>query len=181
MTKNRASSEKPDHLVLVGFMGAGKTTVGRVLAALTGREFVDLDQSIEEKAKTSIKNIFAVQGEEYFRALESEALEAMLKRTNCVVATGGGIVGRAKNWKVMRRLGAVIYLENDWETIVSRIADCPDRPLVTGKDLENVRALFAQRQPLYEQADLRVAVKNQEPSEVALTIVEMLSGETHRA
>ena len=181
MTENRISYAKSDHLILVGFMGAGKTTVGRVLAALTGREFVDLDHWIEERAKTSIKNIFAVKGEEYFRTLESEALEAMTQRTHCVVATGGGIVGRARNWDVMRRLGTVVYLENDWETIVSRIGDCPDRPLVTGKDLENVRALFAQRQPLYEQADLRVAVKNQEPSEVALTIVEMLSGETHRA
>ncbi|BCA80196.1 shikimate kinase [Desulfuromonas sp. AOP6] len=181
MTENFVSGEKRGHLILVGFMGAGKTTVGRALAALTGRQFIDLDGWIEEKAGTSIKNIFSDKGEEYFRALESEALAAMMQRTHCIVATGGGIVGRAKNWELMRRLGTVVYLENDWETIVSRIAACPDRPLVTGKALEEVQALFERRRPLYETADLCVPVTNQDPAEVALTIVEMLSRETHRA
>ena len=172
--------DDPGHVFLLGFMGAGKTTVGQALSRLSGRQFVDLDHWIEENAGTAIKNIFADKGEDFFRGLESEALEAMTQRTRCVVATGGGIVGRPRNWELMRRLGMTVYLKNDWETIVARIADCPDRPLVTGQTLDGLRALFEQRQPLYEQADLCVVVKEQDPHEIARAIMEMLAGEVRR-
>lgn len=172
-------ASEPPNIVLIGFMGAGKTTVGQELARLGGFRLVDLDALIEERAGRSIPEIFARQGEETFRDLESEALRTLAGARRTVVATGGGIVGREENWTMMRRLGKVIYLRVRPQTLRARLGAGEGRPLARrpGGWTETAR-LLERRIPLYEQADLIVDnEKGGSPREVARLILQKLSEE----
>lgn len=142
------------NIVLIGFMGAGKSSVGSELAHITGKRLVDLDELIVRRQVRTIAEIFAEEGETAFRDYETAALES-LTGADLVVATGGGIVGRPENWTLMRRMGTVVYLRADWLTLRTRITGCTKRPLATAdRSEEEIVALFERRLPLYEQADL---------------------------
>ena len=119
-----ATSNRPDggrNVTLIGFMGSGKSSVGRTLAAWTGREFVDTDALIERRAGKTIPQIFADDGEEAFRDLESEAVAQATRRRGCVIATGGGAPMRERNRRALRESGAVVFLNVEPETIFRRI------------------------------------------------------------
>ncbi len=163
------------NIVLVGFMGAGKTTVGRALARLTGRRFLDLDAWIVRQAGRSIETIFASEGEDFFRRLETEALASLASEKGMVLATGGGIVVRKENWPLLRSLGKVIYLKTRPETLRERLGDGAGRPLArSGSGWEGVAALLEKRLPLYAQADLVVDTDASPPEEVARSIWRQL-------
>ncbi len=154
-------------IILVGFMGAGKSTVGRDLANLSGLPLVDLDALIVQQQGDTIPNIFADQGEAVFRRYETEALRSLSDTFPVILATGGGIVGHQENWQLMRRLGPVIYLRANWDTLRSRLAGSTDRPLATaGRDEADIKSLWRQRLPLYEQADLIVDTDGRKVDEV---------------
>jgi shikimate kinase len=156
------------NIVLVGFMGAGKSSVGMELARLTGLRLVDLDRLIVDRRGRPIKDIFAAEGEGAFRGYETEALRSIADAVGLVVATGGGVVGRPANWELMRRMGPVIYLRAPWPVLRSRIAGCRERPLAAPDRGENqVERLLRQRQPLYEQADLIVDTDHKTIPEIA--------------
>lgn len=158
-------------IVLVGFMGAGKSTVGRALANLSGLPLVDLDALIVQRQGRTIPAIFAEQGEATFRRYETEALRSLNDASPIILAMGGGIVGRQENWQLMRRLGAVIYLRANWDTLRARLAGSTGRPLATADRTEaDVKSLWQQRVPLYEQADLIVDTDGREVDEVAREI-----------
>ena len=111
------------NVVLIGFAGAGKTSVGKVLAAEMGFDFIDTDRYIEEKVGMSIAEIFRTKGEEYFRDLETMALKGILKsRTHSVIAAGAGMPIRLKNQKMLRKLGTVVYLSGSEEEIIRRFS-----------------------------------------------------------
>jgi shikimate kinase len=161
------------HLFLVGFMGAGKSTVGELVAGRLHRPFVDLDALIESEARTSVAEIFATGGEEGFRELESSALLSLESRDPAVVACGGGIVLRAENRAVLKRLGAVVYLKVTAGEAVARIDDASTRPLLAGSGGSlAATTLLAARESLYTSvADLVVDTMGQTPSQVAEDVV----------
>lgn len=146
------------NVVLVGFRGSGKTSVGRALAARLGREFVDCDDAIEKQARLSIREIFERHGESHFRTLESEAIGALAKLDGKVIATGGGAVLRYKNIQELKRHGGVVFwLRVAPGTACARMEGDPAtrarRPALTDLDPEaEVRQQIEFRRPYYEKA-----------------------------
>src|ERR1043166_7259093 len=106
--------------VLIGMMGSGKTTVGKLVAERTGMEFIDLDETIVERAGRPIPAIFELDGEEAFRRMETDALREALSATHAVIATGGGIVTRAENRRLLRQIGTVFWLDAPADELLSR-------------------------------------------------------------
>ena len=159
-------------MVLIGFMGAGKSTVGRVLANVSGLPLVDLDALIVQQQGRPISAIFSDQGEATFRHYETEALRTLNRSKPIVLATGGGIVGCQENWSLMRRLGLTIYLRANWETLRARLVGSTGRPLATADRSEaDIKSLLQQRLPLYEQADLIIDTDRREVDDVVHEIM----------
>ena len=143
---------------LVGPPGAGKSTVGRHLAAHLQATFFDLDEVIQQRAGADIPWIFDVEGESGFRDRESAVVKDFASRDNVVIATGGGVVLRPENRIVMSNASTVVYLEASLSTLVSRTEGKTKRPLLVGKDVRKVlQEIMAVREPLYrEVADVTV-------------------------
>ena len=155
-------------------MGAGKTTVGRLLATRMKYGFVDTDVVIENVAKVeSVSQLFAEKGEAAFRQLESEVLAQVCAYTNLVIATGGGIVLKRENWSYLHH-GLVVWLDVPIELLHARLADDTTRPLLQDTNpLEKLQILLHQRHPLYAQADLRVTTSSEEtPEQIAARVIE---------
>jgi shikimate kinase len=165
------------HILLIGFMGAGKSTVGRLLAERTGRPFVDLDEAIAGAAGKSVAAVFAEDGEEAFRARERDALAALQGQAPAVVACGGGVVLREENRGLLRRTGTVVHLRVSAEEALARIGDVSGRPLLAGGGAALAPALLASREVLYAAcADIIVETDGREPLEVAEEVAGLLKG-----
>lgn len=163
------------NVFLTGFMGAGKSTVGRLLAELLQRPFVDLDEVLIRRQGRPIATIFAAEGEDYFRSCETAVLHELPELPPAVYATGGGIVLREENRLVMRRLGCIVYLKCAWPILQERLLKSSGRPLVdAGQGMPEVKALWSARQAVYEQADLIVAVDGLTAMEVAQRLASEL-------
>jgi shikimate kinase len=168
---------------LIGFSGTGKSTVARLVGAELGWPVFDLDAMIAAQARADIPTIFAQEGETGFRERESAALRGVSGTWPFVIATGGGAPLRAENRELMARRGWVVTLEARPETIHARLQrqraqDAPDaiRPLLDGDDpLTRLRALKAQRQPLYALADWTVHTDRLTPAQVAAEIVRAVA------
>ena len=161
---------------LIGPPGAGKSTVGRHLAAQLQASFFDLDEVIQERAGADIPWIFDVEGESGFRNRESAVVNDFASKDNVVIATGGGVVLRAENRAAMSRASTVVYLEASLSTLVSRTTGKTKRPLLVGKDVRKVlREIMAVREPLYrEVADITVASTGGSAKRLAGVIAEKL-------
>lgn len=143
------------NVALVGFMGAGKTSVGRKLAPRLGMAFVDSDVVIAARAKRSVAEIFAQEGEERFRALEREVFQLLAKERGLVIATGGGAFVDEATRRLLLETAFVVYLEASFDAIWARVGASEDRPLIrSGK--ERVFELYSKRIPLYRQAHATV-------------------------
>lgn len=165
------------NLYLVGMMGSGKSTVGRPLAEALGYRFLDADTALEGVAGRTIPEIFASDGETGFRDLETAVLGELSAWHSLVVATGGGVVTRPQNWGHLRQ-GVVVWLDAPAERLLARLRKDPSpRPLLNSADPEGrLRALLAQRLPLYGQADLRIPQGDEPAREVAEHVLEALPG-----
>lgn len=164
------------NIILTGFMGAGKTTVGRILARTCGFDFVDLDEMIVTSRGKPIKEIFAEEGEEAFRNYETETLLSLKDASRKVLATGGGIILRAENRQLLKKMGMVVYLRASFETIVKRVSKSNQRPLADlSRGTERLQSLLESRKSLYEQADIVVDTDNCDGRQVASYILERLS------
>jgi len=143
------------NIVLTGFMGAGKSSVGRRLAQRLGYRFVDLDQLIVDREGQAIREIFACRGETYFRDCEAAVLAGQGSAEQTVFATGGGIVGRAENRAMLKQLGTVVYLRASWPVLERRLARGSGRPLADPQHgREKIRQLWQSRLLWYEEADM---------------------------
>lgn len=163
------------NIFLVGFMGAGKTTVGRVLAGRLGYRYCDSDKVIETKAGKTIPEIFSGLGEDRFRELESETLESLAGKIKQVIATGGGAVMRDRNWDAMKKGGVTVYLKAPAEVIWNRIKHSKTRPLLNvDNPLDAAKELLEERIPFYEKADLTVDTESLSVEETASEIVKKL-------
>ncbi|MCP6757643.1 MAG: shikimate kinase [Fischerella sp. CENA71] len=153
------------NLYLIGMMGAGKTTLGRMLARELKYGFVDTDDLLEKAAGKTINQIFAEEGEAAFRQLESQILAQVCAFTKLVIATGGGIILRRDNWSYLHH-GIIIWLDASVEILYKRLAEDTTRPLLQDTDPQGkLRSLLEQRQALYNQADLRITITAEETSE----------------
>lgn len=165
------------HVFLVGFMGSGKSTVARLVAAALGRPCVDLDDSLQVAAGRSPAEIFAEDGEEAFRDLESAELEKLAGSPLSVVACGGGVVLRPENRASLKRMGTVVYLRVTAGEALARIGDASTRPLLAGSGgAIAATSLLQARESLYASvADLSVETVGRDAAEVADEIVTRLS------
>lgn len=144
----------PRNVILVGFMGAGKSTVGRLLARRLGRCFVETDAMITAREGRSIPEIFRDRGEPYFRRLEAEALEALADKRDHVVATGGGFPCEPGVMDRLLQLGTVVWLAADFEAAYARANRIGGRPMLAGRSVEEAAALYRARQDCYRRAHL---------------------------
>lgn len=170
------STSPPKNLVLIGFMGCGKSTIGRELHQRLGYPLVDMDQVIEERAGKTISRIFEEDGESVFRDMETALLRELGDPTapRRIISTGGGVVGRAENRGLLKNLGFVVWLHAPPEVIQQRTARNRDRPLLDTEDpAGRIAALLAERQPLYQESShLRVDTAGLSSAELASGILE---------
>lgn len=162
--------------MLVGFMGAGKTTVGQQLAQTTDQKFLDLDDELVKEVGCSINDFMESQGEKAFRTVETEVLENRLK-TPGIISTGGGIVESAINRKVINDSNAkVIFLQANFATILQRLSSDTDRPLLRQLSMKQLTDRFEFRQPLYnEVADSVIMTNGKTPDKIVQELTEMLA------
>lgn len=133
---------------LCGFMGCGKTTIGKLTARQLGVEFVDLDEYIERQEGMSIPVIFSKMGEEYFRDCETNAIKGFRDRS-AIIATGGGAMLREENSQAAQSAGIVIFIDTDFEVCYERIKDDPHRPIAYNSTRRQLKERFDDRRPLY--------------------------------
>lgn len=167
-------------IILIGYRAAGKSTVGRFLARKLGVSLVDTDRLIEKAAGMSIAEMVALAGWREFRLRETQTLASLRGPLVCVLATGGGVVLTGRNRKLLKKMGVVIYLKADLPDVVERLVcdtkNARSRPPLTAEDLiEETRAVFLRRAPLYEAtADYTVDTKNKKVAQVAEEIYRQL-------
>jgi shikimate kinase len=168
---NSESDDAP--IFLVGFMGAGKTTVGRALARHLEYAFFDLDELISSRAGKSVQEIFADLGEAEFRSLESAAIDSCRQMVRSVVALGGGAYVSEENRASVRAIGKTVWLDCPIEICLKRITGDKSRPLLG--DEVDMRPLFAKRRAAYAQADYAVEAGELSPEELAVEITAILN------
>lgn len=165
--------EKKKNIVLIGFMGTGKTTVGKILAKKLGMSFVDVDELIEKTAGLKISEVFARFGEAYFRDIETEIIKSITKNFSQVIATGGGAVLRDENLNALKSNGVVFCLTASEELIFDRIKDNNERPLLQVENpKEKIRELLAKRMPRYMMADFIINTDGLTQEEVSEKIIK---------
>lgn len=166
-------------VLLTGFMGSGKSSVGKVLAERLACPLVDLDAAIVAEAGCSINEIFATEGEQAFRTKESALLAQILDDSSMtrVVATGGGVVIAPANRAVMRTNGIVVNLKVTLDQVLTRLAGCTDRPLLAGDcAADRVARLMAEREQFYADADIRIDTDGKSVEDVATEVLSRLKG-----
>lgn len=163
------------NIVLIGFMGTGKSSTGKALAAKLGYSFIDLDQKIEEEQGMSIHRMFADKGEAFFRACEREMVRRMAERRSTVIATGGGTVKDPENVKALRENGFIVCLEANADTVMERTRRKGVRPLLDGMNGEErrrrIESLMEERKELYKHADYTLDTSDMSPLQVIEDIV----------
>lgn len=167
-----------NNIILIGFMGSGKSSVGRYMEESEGFALIDTDEYIEKQQNDSINNIFANKGEEYFRNLETECIKELitLNTDMTVISVGGGLPMRGENQKLLKELGKIVYLRATVDTLVSRLMGDTTRPLLKGGDLrQKITELFEKREATYEGiADIVIDTDNYSPKEIHNIIKERL-------
>jgi shikimate kinase len=164
------------NIVLIGFMGSGKTTIGRNLSQALDMEFIDMDHQIEKQEDKTIRELFQLDGESGFRRLETEFLKTRMGDKNIILSTGGGVILKEENRDLLSRLGIVVLLHADIEHIIKNIRDDEarkNRPLLQEKDyIGKIKSLYQEREELYlNAADLIVRTSGRKVVELAEEII----------
>lgn len=161
------------NIILVGFMGCGKTTVGLEFSKTKSMVFVDADILIERKLSLPIKSIFDYYGQSFFRLVEKEVIFEISKLQNCVVSMGGGAFINKANIEALKRSGTVIFLNGSVETIMKNIYG-KDRPLINGLSLHEIIDLYTTRLPFYKKANQEICIDGLTSTEIVNKIVHCL-------
>ena len=164
-----------NHIILTGFMGTGKTTVGQILAARLARAFVDIDQMVVEKEGREISALFACAGEEYFRKQESKAIKEALLGEGKVISTGGGAL--LQNKEILEEGGRLICLLASPGEIMKRLVKEGGRPLLAGDPKRKIKELYAARRAMYQEVPLKIDTDGKTPEDVAAEILALLKQE----
>jgi shikimate kinase len=169
---------KNKNIILVGFMGTGKTVTGRVLAEQTGLELVDMDAVIEEQQNRAISEIFATDGEAAFRTMERELVQELAQREGLIVSTGGGIVLNPENIADFEKSGLVVCLKASPEMIFQRVEKDASRPLLAGDKKAQITSILETRQPLYDAIAHCVDTDGLSAEETAKPILDLYALES---
>lgn len=165
-----------NNVVLIGFMGSGKSTVGKKLAEELKIEWLDMDNEIEKREGKLVNEIFSEYGEAYFRELESKYINELLTVEKKVISTGGGVVLKVENIAILKKIGMVIFLHVDPSQIIERLEEDSTRPLLQGENIEEkVANLLEQRDPLYlSAADIIIQTTGKSVDLVVEEIISLL-------
>ena len=168
------SSEK--NIIIIGFMGCGKTTFGKKISKLKNISFIDMDKFIEKKEGCSISKIFEIKGEQYFRNLEAQTVVELAQTGGKVISTGGGVIKNPQNILNFKKTGIVLYLKSSPERIYNNLKNDNSRPLLEGGDkMEKIKSILAERIPLYEKySDITVDVSTGTIREITERILKAL-------
>ena len=163
-------------IFLCGFMGCGKTTIGKILAKRTGREFIDMDKFIEEKENMTVSQIFETHGEDYFRDVEHQVCKELSEKQDLIVATGGGALTFQRNVDVIRKSATVLLISVPVEVISKRLKNDTTRPLLQRPDKEEaMRELYNKRLPIYTDAATVIVNGTGHPNAVAKLIMNTMN------
>jgi shikimate kinase len=166
----------PYNIVLIGFMGSGKTSVGKYLAQTSGYEYYDVDHIIEQQAGQSIAGIFSQYGEAYFRSMERNTVEHVSQAERAVISCGGGVVLDEMNVIRLKQKGRLVWLQAKPETLYERIKDQHDRPLADNRKFEDINKLLQARLCFYSSAaDYEITTDGRPIAEVGQGIITMLT------
>ena len=165
-----------EHIFMIGFMGVGKTSTSRILSKKLGVKENDTDAMIVKQEKKSIAQIFADEGEEYFRKTETGIIDKLAELEPCIISCGGGMAMREVNVKKMKKIGKVVLLTATPETIYSHVKDSTNRPLLNGNmNIPYIKKLMEERAPKYNAAaDIVIETDGCTPSQVADKIIDSL-------
>lgn len=162
------------NIALTGFMGTGKTTVGKLLAKRLGYKFIDLDHKIEKETNMTINDIFSTLGESSFRDLETAAIKKLVDRSMIVLATGGGVVIREENIAMLKCFGLVVCLWASPDTIYARTKTNRQRPLLrVDNPVERIKSLLAERNQNYQKADISIKTDDKSPLQIVEEIINV--------
>jgi shikimate kinase len=162
-------------IVLIGFMGAGKSTVGRTLAGRLDMEFIDTDRLVVERTGRTIADIWRTDGEDAFRDREHAAVQTACEEVGRVIATGGGAVLHERNLKLLREAGPIVYLQVSLDQVEARLGVGSGRPLMADRTTAQRESLLAERAVTYDRiADIAIDTDDRSPDEVVEAIVEAL-------
>lgn len=168
----------PYNMVLIGFMGCGKTTVGRYLAQVSGYTYYDVDHMIEHQIGKSVQDIFELHGEDFFRLLERQTIEQLRNAEYAVISCGGGVVLNDDNISFLKEKGKCIWLTATPDTIYERIRHQNDRPLIQDKGFDDIKTMMRGRQSLYGKvADYEIATDGKHIDQIGTAILNMLMRE----
>jgi len=173
------TKKNSNNVFVVGPMGVGKTTIGRILSKELGLKFIDVDEEIERRAGANISWIFDVEGEGRFRDRETQVLEDLTSMKNVLLSTGGGAVLRKENRKWLETRGLVIYLIADADILVKRTKNDNKRPLLRGKNVKKmIETILRERGYLYEQvSDIVIPVEDRSSRQTVSRIMDVLNRE----
>jgi shikimate kinase len=163
------------NIVLTGFMGTGKTAVGRELSRLLNMKLVDVDTEIEKSEQMTINEIFKQFGELRFREIETEMIRELSERKDVIISTGGGAVLRQENVDILRKQGIIVCLMATPETILKRTSHSSHRPLLQVEDpFGKIKELLDFRRPFYEKADIMIDTDGKTPRQIAEEIIDKI-------
>lgn len=163
------------NIILVGFMGTGKSSAGRIVAERLGMDFIDMDDEIVRREGVTIPEIFRDRGEPAFRAIERAMVIELARKSNLVISTGGGIVLNPENIRDFAATGVVICLQAKPDTVLKRVEHDTNRPLLAGGDkLQKISELLAKRQPLYDAIPLQIPTEGHTPADSATAVVALV-------
>ncbi|MDQ7056769.1 MAG: shikimate kinase [Persephonella sp.] len=159
------------NIYLVGFMGSGKSTIGKLLSEKTGMKFVDIDQMIERHERRKISEIFEKEGKAISDKRKRKCLKKFQRKKGIIVSTGGGLGADTGNMERMKNTGTVIWLDASLETILERTENDTERPLLK-QPYERLKKLYEERKKVYRTADIHINVNRKSPEEIVQEIME---------
>ncbi len=162
------------NIVFTGFMGVGKTTVGKIVAKDLGLEFYDTDDEIESFHKMTIPEMFEKFGEQKFREFETDMIKKISEKNGCVISCGGGVVKSETNMNLLKKNGKIVNLYADVDRILKNIGNNTNRPLILGKSKDEIKQMMIEREKFYQNCDIRIDVTALSKTEAAKAVIEAI-------